>query len=242
MTAASTLEEVKKGYESWYGPDRAAGESRCDEDAPWYQWARRTLVEVAGRRVLEIACGRGALTSWLAARGACVTGCDISEQALAQARARGGSAYAACDIHKLPFRDGEFDVLVCCETLEHTLEPDAALRELRRVAKPGATLLLTTPSYLNTYGLYRVYLRLSGRPYGAAGVQPIDHAFFAPGIARRVTRSGFRIRHTEGLVHYLLPARSRVDVVERSPLLSRWLRHFALHFAIEAELPGTATV
>lgn len=236
MARASTLEQVKDGYERWYGSGPAALTADPGSDPPWYRWARGVLQDVKGLRVLEIACGTGILVSWLAERGAHVVGCDISEQALGRARARGTGEYAGCDIHRLPFRDQEFDVVVCCETLEHTLDPDAALRELRRVAKPGASLLLTTPSYLNSYGLYWIYLWLRGRTYGAAGVQPIDHAFFSVAVARRVRRCGFRIRSSEGFGYYLLPARKRLEFIERSPRFRRWLKHFALHFAIEAEV------
>jgi len=238
MTRASTLEQVKQGYERWYAPQRSQEAPAPAQDAPWYQWARDVLGDVRGRKVLEIACGTGELVSWMASRGARVVGCDISEQALSKACRRGAGEYAACDIHHLPFGDREFDVLVCCETLEHTLDPDAALRELRRVAKPGGLLLLTTPSYLNTYGLYWIYLRLRGRTFGVAGIQPIDRVFFSPATALRVRRSGFRIRRSDGLVHYLRPARDRLSFVERSPRLRRWLKYFALHYAIEAEATG----
>jgi len=234
---AKTLEEVKRGYEIWHTPSQTAATMERDAEAPWYQWARRVLRDVHGLKVLEIACGTGALVSWLAERGARVVGCDISECALAKARTRGAGEYAACDVHHLPFADHEFDIIVCCETLEHTLDPAAALCELRRVAKSGATLLLTTPSYLNTYGLYWVYLWLRGRPFGVAGVQPIDHVFFSPMIALLVRRCGFRICWSDGLVHYLRPARDRLEFVERSPRLRRWLKYFALHFALVAEVP-----
>jgi SAM-dependent methyltransferase len=49
------------------------------------------------------------------------------------------------DAYRLPFRDDAFDVAVCTEVLEHTHSPALALRELRRVLKPGGKLLLTTP-------------------------------------------------------------------------------------------------
>jgi SAM-dependent methyltransferase len=234
--ATKTLDEVKRDYERWYEPAPELSSSKPQQEAPWYQWARQSLQDVRGRTVLEIACGTGALVDWLAAEGARVVGCDISERALAVALARGRGLYSACDIHLLPFRDSEFDVVVCCETLEHTLDPDAALRELIRVAKPGAKMLVTTPNYLNTYGLYRIYLWLRGRPFGVAGVQPIDRVFFSPALLWRLRRHGLHIRATAGLLHYLRPARRRLEVIERSPWLRRWLKHFALHFTVEARV------
>ena len=45
----------------------------------------------------------------------------------------------------LPFESGAFDSVLCTEVLEHTADPSLCLREMARVAKPGATLLLTVP-------------------------------------------------------------------------------------------------
>jgi len=46
---------------------------------------------------------------------------------------------------QLPFRDEVFGVVVCTEVLEHTQSPELVLNELRRVLKPGGTLLLSVP-------------------------------------------------------------------------------------------------
>ena len=48
------------------------------------------------------------------------------------------------DIHALPFTDGEFDMVLCIEVLEHVLNPRKAMEEMRRVLKKGGTLILTT--------------------------------------------------------------------------------------------------
>jgi SAM-dependent methyltransferase len=45
----------------------------------------------------------------------------------------------------LPFESGTFDSVLCTEVLEHTPDPNLGLREMARIAKPGATLLLTVP-------------------------------------------------------------------------------------------------
>lgn len=48
------------------------------------------------------------------------------------------------DIHDLPFKDEEFDVVLCVEVLEHVLDPRKAIAEMKRVLKKGGTLILTT--------------------------------------------------------------------------------------------------
>jgi SAM-dependent methyltransferase len=47
---------------------------------------------------------------------------------------------------------GAFDIIVCTEVLEHTLDPFAAVRELRRLLKPGGHLLVTTPFNFRIHG------------------------------------------------------------------------------------------
>lgn len=49
-----------------------------------------------------------------------------------------------CDAHNLPFAADTFEIVVCTEVLEHLINPHSALKEIRRVLKPGGRLLLTT--------------------------------------------------------------------------------------------------
>jgi 2-polyprenyl-3-methyl-5-hydroxy-6-metoxy-1,4-benzoquinol methylase len=48
----------------------------------------------------------------------------------------------------LPFGDGEFDLVLCAETIEHVRDVQLFLSEIRRVLRPGGTLALTTPAHL----------------------------------------------------------------------------------------------
>jgi len=75
---------------------------------------------------------------------------------------------------EIPYREGEFDVVLFCEIIEHLLmDPVAVLRKIRRVLKPGGTLILTTPNVARLSNILRlangqnVYDPYSGYgPYG----------------------------------------------------------------------------
>ena len=71
-----------------------------------------------------------------------VTNCDISEEACERAKEIFNVESVPADIHKLPFKDGEFDIVGCSETLEHVKEWQTAVRELLRVAKKAVVITL----------------------------------------------------------------------------------------------------
>jgi len=109
---------------------------------------KRSLNLGAGLSVLDLGCGPGNLLERL--EGARVVGLDLSDYLLAQARARvagrAGFEVLKGDAEHLPFPDASFDRIVCSEVLEHIEKPDAAMREMRRVARPGARVVITVPN------------------------------------------------------------------------------------------------
>lgn len=99
------------------------------------------------RRVLDVACGTGQWLAATAALGALPAGVDISHKALEICRAALPQAELHCGpAERLPFADGSFDMISCLGALEHFLDPVAALREMVRVAKPGARFILLVPN------------------------------------------------------------------------------------------------
>ena len=57
------------------------------------------------------------------------------------------SVAVVCDAQALPFRDGEFDAVVCHQVLEHVPDADRAVVEMHRVLKPGGRVIVTVPFY-----------------------------------------------------------------------------------------------
>lgn len=109
---------------------------------------------IAGRRLLDVGCGAGALAASLAARGAQVTGVDPSETALAKAcRAVHEAAFEAADARALPFADGAFDGAVIHNALHHVPEDGmvAALREAARVTGPSRGVVVVEPLARGNY-------------------------------------------------------------------------------------------
>ena len=108
------------------------------------------LVEPAGKHVVDVGCGGGALVRDLGARGADVIGVEVSEQQLAGAIARddgSGARYLVGRAEALPLDDASVDVAVFMRTLHH-VPPAAlmqALREARRVLRAGGAVYVAEP-------------------------------------------------------------------------------------------------
>src|SRR5438309_3830464 len=106
-------------------------------------------------RVLDVGCGPGTITADLAARvpGGDVTAIDAAADVLAQARReaerRGldNVRFDTGDVYRLDFADGTFDVVHAHQVLQHVTDPVAALREMRRVCRPGGLVAVRDSDY-----------------------------------------------------------------------------------------------
>jgi SAM-dependent methyltransferase len=114
---------------------------------PLVEWL--SAQRVAGLDVLDVGCGDRPYEPLLAG-AASVVGFDAPGNALADLH---GS------IEAIPVEDASFDVVLCLQVLEHVPDPAAAVRELRRVVRPGGRVLATThgiyPFHPNPEDLWR---------------------------------------------------------------------------------------
>ncbi|QTE28671.1 methyltransferase domain-containing protein [Pengzhenrongella sicca] len=110
---------------------------------------------VPGQRLLDVGCGPGSITIDLAARVAPgeVVGLDRSERVIHLARAAAreagatGIVFDVGDVYALPYPDASFDVVHAHQVLQHLVDPVAALRELRRVTRPGGLVAVRDADY-----------------------------------------------------------------------------------------------
>jgi len=100
--------------------------------------AERALLQWSPTSVLDVGCSHGWVLGYFAQRGTKATGIDVSEIAVAKARALGRDARQSCAT-SLPFPDASFDVVISTDCLEHLNATDArlAVREMCRVARVG---------------------------------------------------------------------------------------------------------
>jgi 2-polyprenyl-3-methyl-5-hydroxy-6-metoxy-1,4-benzoquinol methylase len=104
---------------------------------------------IAGRKVLDIACGSGYGTHLLSSRAEHVTGVDISADAIQHAWGHFTAAnvdYRLGSATQIPLDDASVDVVVSFETIEHIQGYRQFLAEVKRVLRPGGQLIVSTPN------------------------------------------------------------------------------------------------
>jgi demethylmenaquinone methyltransferase/2-methoxy-6-polyprenyl-1,4-benzoquinol methylase len=114
------------------------------------RWRRVVAAELGigpGDTVLDLAAGTGASSVAIGATGATVVACDFSQGMLGVGRDRHRELpMVAGDALRLPFADQSFEAVTISFGLRNVAEVDLALRELLRVAKPGARLAVLETS------------------------------------------------------------------------------------------------
>lgn len=177
---------------------------------PVHDAVLRALAREHPARVLDIGCGTGRLAERLVEEGVpSVVGCDFSAGMLEHAATRlaphvANGARAALvrgDATRLPFADGSFDAAVSTEAFHWFPDQDAALRELRRVLRPRALLLLAlvSPPFEFIADAFEIGMNLVGQPL----------SWTTPSrLAAQVTAAGFRVERQRRIFRipgFLLP-------------------------------------
>lgn len=131
-------------FDDWARRGRAEGMERGHGEtaAPLL----RALPIGQGTRFLDLGCGNGWAARWAKERGAEAHGIDASGEMVERARAAGVEARRG-DFADLPYPDGHFDVVWSMEAVYYAPDPDAVLREVVRVLRPGGVLHMLIDFY-----------------------------------------------------------------------------------------------
>jgi len=131
--------------ELWGSAPEDWGELQEPTGAPIYEAAFDAIGITDGCRLLDVGCGTGYALQLAHKRGAIVSGFDASEAMLRVARSRLPEAdFRQGDLESLPYEDGSFDAVTAFNSVQYAADPIQGLREIKRVAVPGAPVAVAT--------------------------------------------------------------------------------------------------
>ncbi|HET7338283.1 MAG TPA: class I SAM-dependent methyltransferase [Candidatus Dormibacteraeota bacterium] len=177
------------------------------EDVHWWFVARRRIflglldryLHGTAGRILDVGCGTGTMLRYLERYGD-AEGIDVDADAIEYCHARGLTRVAQGAADSLPFAEDTFGLVTALDVIEHIEDDRAVFAELRRVLRPGGTLLVSVPAYRFLWGR-QDDINLHKRRY------------VAPEIRERLTSAGFEVLRVSYINAILFPAIAAVRLV-----------------------------
>jgi 2-polyprenyl-3-methyl-5-hydroxy-6-metoxy-1,4-benzoquinol methylase len=143
-----TAYTLRTGY--WHSGERPCPDFPDEIFVNQFKVYRFASQFCSGKRILDIGCGTGYGTSYMAESAESAVGIDISRQAVRYARRQysspGKVQFLRMSAESLRFADRSFDFIISTENFEHLSDHHANLREMARVLTDGGMLVLATPN------------------------------------------------------------------------------------------------
>jgi len=166
----------------------------------------RLAIRPNGLKALDVGCGGGIMAEEVAAMGFDVTGIDPSEQSIATARRHAALSALKIDYRQgagehLPFPDATFDLVYCCDVLEHVNDLERVISEAARVLKPGAPYVYDTINRTPVSRLVMIKLLQEWRStaFMPPALHDWDQFIKPPEVLAHLERAGFRNVEMVGL-------------------------------------------
>jgi len=145
-------------------------------------------------KILDVGCSSGILTAEVSKLlpQSKVTGLDCYKAAIDFANSKYPHlTFVMADAHQLPFKNKVFDLVICTETLEHLVDPERALLEIKRVLKNNGFVIISMDSGNLLFRLvWYFWTKTRGRVWQNAHL----HNFNAEILEKLILKTGFKIK------------------------------------------------
>jgi ubiquinone/menaquinone biosynthesis C-methylase UbiE len=186
-------------------------------------------LDLKGKVVLDAGCGTGWFSMEAARRGAKVVSTDVGINLLKQVEKKCNSKKVAADLLQLPFNDNSFDIVVCSDVIEHTINPKLAIREIARVAKPDAYVSVTVPNRNWKPSLWGANL-LGIRPY-----QGHENWLGPWQFKKYLKEAGLRVKSYRGLHLFPFVISATHKWLKKIDTYGKWIYPFAVNLCALAQ-------
>jgi SAM-dependent methyltransferase len=225
------------------------------EESHWWYLGRRKILsqfvadavkDVKDRRpqILDVGCGTGGNVVMLNEHGE-AHGIDVSTDAVAFCHERGLERVQLGAADELPYDDGTFDLVTALDVVEHLDDDLGALKEMRRVLRPGGKILIFVPTFMFLWGVQD-------------DVSNHRRRYRLPGLLKVIREAGFEVeRSTYANITFFLPVlvirtlmrwfkiKTDTELSIGSSAMNKpqgwlfgserfWLRHFNIPFGVSA--------
>lgn len=198
-------------YDTWWDENTVLGSMRNGLNPGRFGYFQQVLLEklhmdLRGKKALDVGCGGGLLAEEFARLGCVVTGIDPSEPTLETARRHASDSglqinYQVGAGESLPCEDSSFDIVYCCDMLEHVQDLGRVIAEIARVLKRDVIFLYDTIN--RTFPSKLVMIKLFQEWQATSFMPPNLHdwkMFITPGELRvHHARAGLDLREVQGL-------------------------------------------
>lgn len=214
IISMNDLTSVQRAYDRW-------AQIYDHEDNPLQLLegpaVRTALGDVKGLLALDLGCGTGRHSLWLASNGAHVTAIDFSSGMLEQAKSKPGAEsiqFIQHDLHRpLPFESGSFDLIVSGLVIEHLESLDPFFSEAYRVMKSNGRAVFST---LHPAMFLRGTQARFTDPDSGELVQPGSFTHSVGSIVMSANRAGFKL-------HEVIESAADVELARQSPRAEKYV-------------------
>ncbi len=131
------------------------------------------------KSILDVGCAAGTLTNKISQLfpNSHISAVDIYQKSIAlRKKLYPHIKFVIADAHKLPFKNNSFELVYCCETIEHVEYPDRVLKELKRVLKKNGHAIVVMDSGSNIFRIvWWIWEKTKGRVWDGAHLHPFHH-------------------------------------------------------------------
>lgn len=149
----------------------------------WHNRKLEVFKELLGQQkpqeIIDIGCASGTMTNsisqiWPKSK---ITAVDVYPAAIAYAKIKYPHIrFLVADAHKLPFKDNLFDLVTCYETIEHVVNPEKVLKEIRRVLKKNGVAIIEMDSGSVLFRIvWWIWEKTKGKVWQGAHLHPFRH-------------------------------------------------------------------